>query len=181
MPRLCPRIAEGYADFWSQLGVTHELTISLGISPRTFTPEVQLKPILRNFIRVGARRLRGATKRQACSLAHDDPKALIMAGFYEPTKRSGEPFPHWHGAIALKPGEEPNLRNLLWEHIGEDAEDPLPAVLLPRTIKPLINIHGAKPTFHLAPIHTTARFIRYANKNTNPNAVIHWTTADILS
>ena len=181
MPRLSPRIASGYAQFWSQLGITHELTISLGVSPRGFSPEVQFKPILRNFIRVGARRLRGASKRQACRLVHSDPQALLMAGFYEATKRSGEQFPHWHGGVALNPGEESDFRDLLWEHIGEDAEDPLPALYLPRTIRPLVKIHGAKPTFHLAPIQTTARYVRYANKNTNSDAVTHWTTADILS
>lgn len=181
MPRLSPRYADAYAKFWSQLGVTHELTISLGISPRVFSPEVQLKPILRNFVRVGARRLRGASKRQSCSLVHDDPKALTMAGFYEARKRSGEPFPHWHGGIALKPGEESELRDLLWEHIGEDAEDPLPALHPSRTIRPLVKIHGAKPTFHLAPLTTKSRYISYANKNTSLDDITHWTTADILS
>ncbi|MFN3559260.1 MAG: hypothetical protein ACK4UQ_08220 [Brevundimonas sp.] len=181
MPRLAPRVADGYAQFWSQLGITHELTISLGISPRAFSPEVQLKPILRNLIRVGARRLRGASKRQACDLVHTDPKALLMAGFYEATKRSGEPFPHWHGGIALQPGEEPILRELLWEHIGEDAEDPLPAFQLSRTTRPLVKIHAAQPTFHLTRLQTKSRYISYANKNTHADNVTHWTTADILS
>lgn len=181
MQRLSPQLTAAYAEFWSQLGITHELTISLGISPSRFDPEVQLKPIFRNLIRSGSRRLRGASKRQACRLVHSDPKALMMAGFYEDKKRSGESFPHWHGGVALRPGEEPDFRDLLWEQIGEEGDDPLPPFDLPRTTRPLIKLPGAKPTFHLTALTTSPRYIRYANKNTPSDAVIHWTTADILS
>jgi len=176
----CPRLARGYADLWSALGISHELTISLGVNPRSFSPEEELKPILRNLVRACSRKMRSLPKRQALSLCYADPRALMVAGFYEPTKRSGELFPHWHGGVALQPGEEPLLREILWERIGEDAQNPLALIEPCRTTRPLIKVRNAMPTFHLAPITTMERWIRYANKKTSIDEIVHWTTADLL-
>lgn len=182
MPRsFCPRLAGAYADLWTDLGITHQLTISLGISPRSFSPEEELMPILKRLVREGATKLRGLPKRRALSLTHTDPRALGIAGFYEATKRSGESFPHWHGGVALHPGEERGLRQLLRQCIGEDAEAPLEPWELSNTTRPLITIRGAKPTFHLSPITTSARYASYANKKTSIDNIVHWTTADILA
>lgn len=182
MPRsFSSRLANAYGHLWSDLGITHQLTISLGVSPRAFSPEEELMPILRKLVREGATKLRGLPKRRALLLTHNDPQALGMAGFYEATKRSGESFPHWHGGVALHPGEELGLRQLLWQCIGEDAQDPLERWEPSKTTRPLITIRGAKPTFHLTPLVTSARFASYANKKTPISNIVHWTTADILA
>jgi hypothetical protein len=182
MPFGCrPAIASEYAKWWSDMGINHELTISLGISPTRFSPEERLMPILKNLVREGAKKLRGLSKRQAPRLQYNDPEALMLAGFYEATKRSGEPFPHWHGGVALRPGEEPLLRQLLWDCIGEDADDPLKPFEPSRTSRPLITGPGMKPTFHLAQLRTPERYVRYSTKKTHTDDIIHWTTADLLA
>lgn len=181
MARLSPQLAAAYADLWEDLGITHELTISLGISPKSFSPEEEFMPILRNLVREGATKLRGLPKRKSLALVHEDPRALAIAGFYESQKKSGELFPHWHGGIGLRPAEERPLRDLLWQCIGEDAQEPLEPLEPCRTTRPLIKMRGAKPTFHLAPLRTSSRFIAYANKNTLARELVHWTTADLLA
>lgn len=178
---LHPRIVRAYADLWSDLGVTHALTISLGASPSRFDPECDFMPILRGLVRSASKAVRHVPKRTVMSLRADDPRAIQVAGFYEGKKRSGEPFPHWHGGVALRRGEEAGFREVLWDRIGEDADNPLGPFEYTRTKNPLIGLRSAKPTFTLTPIHSSERYIRYANKHHNLDQIIHWTTANLLT
>lgn len=178
---LSPNLIREYANWWAKLGLTHALTISLGSSPRAAHPEEQFFPLLRGTVRSFAQHVRGFPKRKVRTLRSCDPHALTLAGFYEPTKRSGELFPHWHGGVALFPGEEPRFRELLWDRIGEDADDPLKPGQPSRTHHPLITSPSASPTFHLVPLRATSSWIQYANKHCSRDDIVHWTTADVLA
>lgn len=125
--------------------------------------------------------LRRVPKRQMLSLSADHPDALFAAGFYEAKNRAGEVFPHWHGGVCLRPGEEGAFRRLLWECIGQDADAPLMSLDQPRTTRPLITLPNAKPTFHLAALTTPTKYISYANKQTTCDDIEFSTTRDFLA
>lgn len=169
-------LIEGYAQFYADSGATHELTISLGIHPKRFDPETEFIPQMRRLVREITHRLRGVPKRRLLSLG--PVEAVWMAGFYEPTMAGGILFPHWHGVIGLSEGEEPTLRALLVECLGEDVS---PGATGPfDTCRPLITLPHAKPTFHLTRLATPERYIAYANKGVRGGDPVHWTTADFL-
>jgi len=169
-------LIEGYVDLWTSNGASHELTISLGIHPRTFDPETQFLPQLRRVTREIARGLGRVSKRRSMELTPEE--AVWMAGFYEPSNSDGVLFPHWHGVIALQPGDEPPLRHVLSDCLGDDADNGR-AGTSPLT-RPVISLPKAKPTFHLAPLVTPHRYIAYATKKVRHSNVIHWTTHDFL-
>lgn len=173
-------ITAGYAELWDDLGVNHHLTISLGIHPRYFDPETEFMPILRNLVRKATQVMRVMPKRKSLDFTADHPDALIIAGCFEEKDEWGQLFPHWHGAVALRPGEERAFRDLLWRHIGEDGDAPLKPFELSRTHHPLVRIVGAKPTFELNPLGSAARLISYSKKHTLPDDFIHWTSHDLL-
>jgi hypothetical protein len=168
----------GYADWYAQRGVTHELTISLGIHPKRFDPETEFMPQLKRIARRIGRDVRGLSKRQ---VADPSPNQLPwMAGFYEPNDGAGFLFPHWHGAIALQPGEEWRLRLCLSQYLGDEATvaNGIFAPLCERTI---ISTPKAKPTFHLAALTEIRNYVHYARKQGSANDTIHWSLEDILA
>lgn len=178
--RLEPRLACAYTDFWADYGISHQLTLSLGYHPVRYEPETFL-PVLKRLVRETARKVRGVPKRKAARLTIDNPDVPFFAGFYEGNDRAGLVYPHWHGGIALRPGEEPLFRDMLWECFGADAKDPLKPFEPPRTTRPLVTERRAKPTFDLTALTTSERYIRYSTKHVDANSLIHWTTADILA
>lgn len=173
---LSSNLVDAYVDLWRDHGASHELTISLGIHPKTFRPEEEFIPQLKRIAREIARRLRAVPKRQALKLRPED--AVWMAGFYEDTDAAGLLFPHWHGVISLSPGDEPLLRELLVECVGEDATPGSSCIGV--TDRPVITTPRAKPTFDLRPLTSPARFIAYANKKVRFDEPTHWTIHDIL-
>lgn len=175
-----PRLVRAYADFWADHGISHQLTLSLGYHPGRYQPETFL-PVLKRLVRETARKVRGVPKRKAERLTIDHPDVPFLAGFYEGKDRAGLVYPHWHGGIALRPGEEPLFRHMLWECFGEDAKDPLMPFEPTRTTRPLVTERRANPTFDLTAMTTSERFIRYSNKHVDADSLIHWTTADILA
>lgn len=180
MARLSPALVDAYAECWADNGINYALTLSLGFYPSKFEAE-QFLPILRRLIREAACKLRLLPKRKALTLTPQDDRALFMAGFYEPTDRAGLLYPHWHGGVALAPREDLGLRSLLIECFGEDADRALGPLMTSETHRPLVTDRRAKPSFHLAPMTTPDRLIRYANKHTKIDDLIHWTTYDALS
>ncbi|MDP1617910.1 hypothetical protein [Phenylobacterium sp.] len=131
---------------------------------------------MRRIAREITRRVRGVPKRQMLWLAPQD--AVWMAGFYEPTMGDGCLFPHWHGVIALREGEESILRSLLVECVGEDKTQGSVGPF--ETPRPVITTPKAKPTFHLTSLETPERYVAYANKTVRGRDPTHWTTADFL-
>jgi hypothetical protein len=174
---LDPRVIEGYVQLWQDNEVSHELTVGLGVHPRKFVPEVQFLPQLRRIAREIAHRLRGVPKRKLLRLQPED--AVWMAGFYEAEDAAGLLFPHWHGVIALRAGEEDKLRELLVECVGEDMT-PGASGLLGGSHRPVITTPKAKPTFHLRSLSSPERWIAYANKQVRYAEPTHWTINDIL-
>jgi hypothetical protein len=175
-----PRLVRAYADFWADHGISHQLTLSLGFHPGRYQPE-EFLAVMKRLVRETARRVRGIPKRKAERLTIDHPRAPFFAGFYEGTDRAGLLYPHWHGGIALRPGEEPTFRAMLWECFGEDAKDPLQPFEPSRTTRPLVTERRANPTFDLTKLTTTERYIRYSTKHVGADNLIHWTTADFLA
>ena len=171
-------ISRAYADWYAEMGVTHELTISLGIHPKRFDPETEFMPQLKRIARRIGRDVRGLSKRQVATPA---PTQLPwMAGFYEAKDNAGALFPHWHGVIALNPGEELPLRMSLLEHVGKDATRDA-GIFAPLCDRTIIATPKAKPTFHLITLTTAEDYISYARKQGFYNETTHWTLEDILA
>lgn len=102
-----------------------------------------------------------------------------MAGFFEPRDGSGELYPHFHGVISLREGDEPLLRSLLSETVGADSS--VSGSSHVTMSRPVVTTPGAKPSFDLKPLTETSRYIQYASKQARGLDVTHWTINDILS
>ncbi len=170
------KVIEGYADLFKQNGATHALTIALGLHPRRFDPETEFLPQLRRIAREITHQLREVPKRKLLKLRPED--AVFMAGFYEPRNGAGELYPHFHGVISLRKGEERLLRSVLTETVGADSS--VAGSLLVPPSRPVISTPRAKPSFDLQPLTEDSRYIRYATKQVPGSDFTHWTIGDIL-
>jgi hypothetical protein len=165
---------------WANNQVTHELTLSLGVYPARFDAETEFIPILRNLVRKASQKVRGVPKRQLRSMTPHHPDAFFLAGFYEPTDLAGLLNPHWHGGVALRPGEERRFRECLETYFGADADAAMPALGHVGPPHSLVKVARAAPTFHLAKLTTPEHYIRYATKKSRDNEPNHWTTYDFI-
>jgi hypothetical protein len=172
------RLADGYAEFYADNRATHELTISFGLHPRKFDPETEFLPQMRRIVRRVTHEVLGIPRRKLVQLAQGD--ALWMAGFFEATDGAGELFPHWHGVVALEPGEEWMLRQSLSHCVGPDMTPAFSQTNSKHARRSVISIQRAKPTFHLTELTTASTYISYATKTIHNQNVIHWTTGDFL-
>lgn len=182
---LRPSLKEGYAELYESRGATHELTISLGLHPATFDPEREFKPLLKVVCRELTQRLRSIPKRQRRSLTPDD--AVFMAGFYEAHDRFGLLFPHWHGVLALQPGEDTHAREVLAARIGVDETTDILArrnerdgdrtILTARSPTGPLRL---KPSFHLQALTGSVGWVGYATKQVRGEDPTFWTTHDFL-
>lgn len=173
-------MARAYADLWRQLGITHELTINAGLHSRPIRDE-EVHQMMRRFIRKATCKLRDVPRRSSMDINPRDPNVLMVAGFVEPRTFAGDLQPHWHGGVALRNNEEQACRDLLWKHVGTDAENPLKPFEPSRTTHPLLRLPFSKPTFHFQKLTTVPRFIRYANKQVINADFPFFTTLDYLS
>ena len=175
---LSPRLLKAYADWFRARGASHELTISLGVCPpRGFDFGADFVPQMRRVVREIAHHLDGVPKRKLALLTAEQSR--FMSGFYEATDVTGARFPHWHGVIAIEDWEEPILRDLLVDVVGDDKSPeacPIPVAGSRR----VINYPSARPNFHLQKLTRCDGFIAYANKKVGPGDIEHWGTADFL-
>lgn len=79
--------------------------------------------------------------------------------------RSGAPFIHWHGGVALRGAEEIALRELLRTRVGGDIDNPPTAHEPTQITNPLSPNKRIPLTFHLQRLTTAPKFISYSNKH----------------
>ena len=155
-------MAAAYAELWRTHKITHALTISPGSCASGFD-RTTLEEVLKRLVKEASHELRCVSRRQ---LRNMDPRDLIhIAGFVEDRMRTGAPFFHWHGGVALRGAEEIALRNLLWRCVGEDSDNPLQPHEPSRTEKLLLPSLRTPLTFHFQRQTTPQQFIQYANKH----------------
>lgn len=167
---------------WANTQLTHALTLSLGVHPRRFDLEEEFFPILRNLVRETSQKMRKVPKRQLLGLRPEDPRTVFLAGFYEEGDRKGVLNPHWHGGVALRPGEERCFRALLRHYWGKEAKKRERQLHGPQEpLHPLVKIPNAKPTFDLTELTTSKTYISYSTKSARFNEPEHCTTYDFLA
>ncbi|KDP94914.1 hypothetical protein ER13_08630 [Brevundimonas sp. EAKA] len=173
-------MAQAHASFWEAKGISHALTISAGSSAGGLDRSA-LSEVMKRLIKEASHELRLMPRRLLRNAETPDPNTLFLAGFIESKMRSGEPFIHWHGGVALRGAEEIAFRDLLCRRIGEDADAPLAPHEPTRTIKPILPTIRTPLTFHLTRLTTASRFIRYANKQATSSDFDIQTTSDFLN
>lgn len=161
---MTPAMAQAYADLWRDHGITHELTISPADRADRFS-RADLDETLKRLIRSATHRMRGVPKRKMDTLTTAHPDVLFIGGFHEDRRRSGDAFEHWHGGVALRPGEEVAFRMLLREHIGRDATATATSKKTQHTNRPISPNKSVPLSFHYAPMKTAPTYIAYANKH----------------
>lgn len=173
-------MAQAHADFWASQGISHALTISPGSSSAGFNRSA-LSEVMKRLIKEASHELRLIPRRHLRKATTLDPNTLFVAGFVESRMRSGDPFIHWHGGVALRGAEEIAFRDLLWTRIGEDADARLAPHEPTRTTNPILPTNRTPLTFHLTRLTTASRFIRYSAKQAANSDFDIQTTSDFLN
>lgn len=157
-------MAQAYSDIFQKQGVTHALTISPKTNAAAFDRRT-LDEVMTRLVREASHRLRLMSRRQIKQVGPDHPDVLFVAGFVESQMRSGAPFIHWHGGVALRGAEEIALRELLRTRVGDDIDNP-PTPHEPTQITNPLSPNKRTPlTFHLQRLTTAPKFISYSNKH----------------
>ena len=177
-----------YADAlheWAvENGATHALTLTLGHYPtRAFDADAMFRPALRKLLKAIAHDARGVPKRWLHRMRpNQHPFVCVL---YEPTTREGVPFPHVHGFIGLRLGEEPLMRGVLRTRWGTEKHPDKPAHVLTlepsraRASRAVVKHPSMRPTFELAPLRNGG-WASYSLKKTNAKERL-WTSAELLA
>ena len=176
--------ASDLAQWAADLDVTHSLTLTAGCYPdRAFDPETSFRPYLKRLFSEIAHELRDLPRRYIARMSQDEFPAFF--GFYEATTRTGAPYPHIHGDIALKQGEEDHQRAILRTRRGTDPDAHLSGPNLRHFPSLPIALRGVcrtkrdwRPTFELTALRSVDQ-ISYSAKKYATTSII-WTHADIL-
>jgi hypothetical protein len=167
------------------------LTLTLGMTPeRAFDPDVSFKPHVRKLLKQISCEVFGVPRRQVKNLTCD--AAPFFAGLYESRGKHGQPWPHLHGAIALRGQSEALLRGVLRDRWGMDEDPELPGVIsadhvaVPcpsREFAPrgVVNRHDYRPSFALKRIFSANWLGGYSTKQVSTSSVSIWTAPEIMN
>ena len=178
------RLADSFHEWAVERGATHAITLTLGCYPeRSFDPDVSFRPQLRKLLKAIAHDAHGVPKRLLPRLRWD--RQPFMAGFYEPTTKTGVPYPHFHGVISVAAGEEPLMRGVLRTRWGTDDAPHEPAYVVgmeasrPRAARSVVRHPAWRPTFALRPLRS-AGWASYSLKKPSASDRL-WTSAELLA
>ena len=167
-----PKFIRDFANWALDNGCTHAITLTPDIRPHgRFDPETELKPIMRRVAKAIAHDVRGVPHRRLLTNAAI-AETVWMAGFVELHSRSGSLYPHFHGAIALRPGEDRRMKAVLASRWGKGPDAP--------AIHPVFNRPGSWPDFDVCKLTHPRSWIGYSLKHTSLSDVTLWTHNELL-
>lgn len=153
-------------------GATHAITVTPDIYVSTgYDPERHLKPIMRRLAKAIAHDVRHVPHRKLGFQQAID-QTVWMFGFVETETKTGMAYPHFHGFLALRTGEDRKMKAVLANRWGKGRAAP--------ALRPVFREAGAFPDFDVSRLNDTGGWFRYGMKNTSLAEFTFWSHIDLL-